>query len=72
MTQSPKTIGLTVMALNYQFLIVKQWREMVVLPTLCAEAAGAVVCSQCHPVTQPPSMFGLRSCTLSAALPLTV
>lgn len=72
MTQSLNTMGLTVMMLNYLFLIVNQWRGMGMLPTLCAEATGAVACSQSHPVTQPSSMFGLRSCTLSASLPLTV
>lgn len=72
MTQPLNTMGLTVMTLNYRFLIVSRWREMATLPTLCAEAAGAVVCSQGHPVTQPSSMFGLRSGTLSAALPLAV
>lgn len=42
------------------------------LPTLCTEAACAVFCSYCHPVTQSPPMLGLRSRTLSAALPLAV
>lgn len=42
------------------------------LRTLCAQATGAVVCGQCHPVAQPSSMLGLWSRTLSAALPLTV
>lgn len=46
--------------------------EVVMLPTLCAEAASAVVCSHCHPITQPSSMFGLWGCTVSAPLPLTV
>lgn len=44
----------------------------VMLPTLCAEAAGAVVCSQRHPIAQASSVFGLRSRALSAALPLAV
>lgn len=47
-------------------------QDVVVLPTLCAEAASAVVCSHCHTVTQPSSMFRLRGCTVSAALPLAV
>lgn len=63
-------MGLMVMMLNCLFLIVNRWRKM--LPTLCTEAAGAVVCSQGHPVTQPSSMFGLWSGTLSAALPVAV
>lgn len=45
---------------------------MLMLPTLCAEAASAVVCSHRHPVAQPASMFGLRRRALSAALPLAV
>lgn len=39
---------------------------------MCAEAAGAVLGSQRRPVTQPASVFGLRGCALSAALPLAL
>lgn len=65
MTQSLNTKGLTVMMLNLFF-------NDRSLPTLRAQAAGAVVRGQRHPVTQPAAVFGLRSRALSAALPLTV
>lgn len=65
MTQSLNTKGLTVMMLNLFF-------NDRSLPTLCAQAAGAVVRGQRHPVAQPAAVFGLRSRALSAALPLAV
>lgn len=71
MTQSMSVVQL-MMPSSLPFLtLVPRMGERMLL-TLRAHATRAVVCSQRHPVAQPSSMFGLRSCTFSAALPLTV
>lgn len=48
------------------------WMDGRLIPTLRTQTPGAVVGGHGHAVTQPPSMFGLWSGALSAALPLTL
>lgn len=47
-------------------------RAARLLPTLCAQAARAVVRGQRHPVAEASAVFGFGRCALSAALPLAL